>query len=83
MIQLSALGADEGAVSPYHRSKKSDDDFLASLPLPSVIVQPSLVYGDEGASARLPRMLASLPVYPRFGTARQAVRPVHVETWPT
>ena len=79
VIQLSALGADEGAVSPYHRSKKSADDFLASLPLPSVIVQPSLVYGDEGASARLLRMLASLPVYPRFGTAQQAVQPVHVD----
>ena len=51
----------------------------ASLPLPSVIVQPSLVYGDEGASARLLRMLASLPVYPRFGTARQPVQPVHVD----
>jgi hypothetical protein len=66
-------------VSPYHVSKKNADDFLASLPLPSVIVQPSLVYGDEGASARLLRMLASLPVYPRFGTARQAVQPVHVD----
>lgn len=79
VIQLSALGADAGAVSPYHLSKKTADDFLASLPLPSVIVQPSLVYGDDGASARLFRMLASLPVYPRFGTSPQAVQPVHVD----
>ncbi|MEG1326650.1 MAG: NAD-dependent epimerase/dehydratase family protein, partial [Janthinobacterium sp.] len=79
VIQLSALGADEGAVSPYHLSKKAADDFLASLPLRAVIVQPSLVYGDDGGSARLFRMLASLPVYPRFGRAPQLVQPVHVD----
>lgn len=79
VIQLSALGADEGAVSPYHLSKKAADDFLASLPLRAVIVQPSLVYGDDGESARLFRMLASLPVYPRFGPAPQPVQPVHVD----
>jgi uncharacterized protein YbjT (DUF2867 family) len=79
VIQLSALGADAGAVSPYHLSKKAADDFLASLPLRAVIVQPSLVYGDEGGSARLFRMLASLPVYPRFGRAPQLVQPVHVD----
>ncbi|WP_058050093.1 SDR family oxidoreductase [Janthinobacterium sp. Ant5-2-1] len=79
VIQLSALGADDGAVSPYHLSKKAADDFLASLPLRAVIVQPSLVYGDDGESARLFRMLASLPVYPRFGRAPQPVQPVHVD----
>jgi len=78
VIQLSALGADEGAVSPYHLSKKAADDFLAGLPLRAVIVQPSLVYGDDGESARLFRMLASLPMYPRFGRAPQLVQPVHV-----
>ncbi|WP_035823347.1 SDR family oxidoreductase [Janthinobacterium sp. RA13] len=79
VIQLSALGADAGAVSPYHLSKKAADDFLASLPLRAVIVQPSLVYGDDGESARLFRMLASLPVYPRFGRAPQLVQPVHID----
>ncbi|PKB22894.1 SDR family oxidoreductase [Janthinobacterium sp. 64] len=79
VIQLSALGADDGAVSPYHLSKKAADDFLAGLPLRAVIVQPSLVYGDDGGSARLFRMLASLPVYPRFGRAPQPVQPVHVD----
>jgi uncharacterized protein YbjT (DUF2867 family) len=79
VLQLSALGADADAVSPYHLSKKAADDFLASLPLRAVIVQPSLVYGDEGGSARLFRMLASLPAYPRFGAAPQRVQPVHVD----
>ncbi|HEX8606787.1 MAG TPA: SDR family oxidoreductase [Pseudoduganella sp.] len=79
VIQVSALGADEGAATAYHLSKKEADDFLATLPLRSRIVQPSLVYGPEGASARLFRMLATMPFAVRFGSAPQPVQPVHVE----
>ena len=52
VIQLSALGADQDARTAYHLSKKAADDYLASLPVRAWIVQPSLVYGPEGASAR-------------------------------
>ena len=79
VIQLSALGADEGAQTPYHLSKKGADDYLATLPLRAFIVQPSLVYGKDGASARLFKTLASLPFSVRFGTAAQLVQPVHVD----
>lgn len=79
VIQISALGADQDADTAYHLSKKAADDFLATLPLRAVIVQPSLVYGKDGASARLFRMLASMPFTVRFGKAAQAVQPVHVD----
>jgi uncharacterized protein YbjT (DUF2867 family) len=79
VVQLSALGADEHAVSAYHRSKKQADDFLASMPLRAAIVQPSLVYGKDGASARLFRILASLPFWVRFGHAPQLVQPIHID----
>lgn len=79
VIQISALGADEGAQSGYHRSKKAADDFLADLPLQSVILQPSLVYGPGGASARLFNLLASLPLIALPGGGRQRVQPVHVD----
>ncbi len=79
VIQVSALGADAQASTLYHRSKRAADDFLASLPLNAVIVQPSLVYGPEGASARLFRILASMPFMVRFGTAEQLVQPIHVD----
>lgn len=79
VIQISALGADEQAQSRYHRSKKEADDFLASLPLQSVIVQPSLVFGSGGASAQLFCLLASLPLIALPGGGRQRVQPVHVE----
>ena len=83
VIQLSALGADQGADTPYHLSKKAADDCLAGLPpRPSVrryIVQPSLVYGKDGVSARMFKTLASMPLSVRFGTKAQLVQPVHVD----
>ncbi len=79
VIQLSALGADQGADTPYHLSKKAADDCLSRLPLRALIVQPSLVYGKEGVSARLFRTLASMPFSVRFGKQPQLVQPVHVD----
>lgn len=79
VIQLSALGADEGAATAYHLSKKAADDYLAGLPLASWIVQPSLIYGKDGDSARVFRMLASMPFTLRFGDAPQLVQPVHID----
>jgi uncharacterized protein YbjT (DUF2867 family) len=79
VIQLSALGADRDAATPYHLSKKAADDFLASLPLRAAIVQPSLVYGKGGASARAFKTLASMPFCVRMGSAPQLVQPVHID----
>jgi uncharacterized protein YbjT (DUF2867 family) len=79
VIQLSALGADRDAETRYHLSKKAADDYLASLPLRAYIVQPSLVYGKDGASARVFKALASMPFAVRFGSAPQLVQPIHVD----
>ena len=62
VIQISALGADEGARSRYHLSKRRADEFLVSLPVAWTIVRPSLVFGLGGESARLFTALATLPV---------------------
>lgn len=79
VIQISALGADGNAHSRYHLSKKHADDFLAELPIESVIVQPSLIYGSGGTSARMFNTLASLPLIPLPGTGQQAIQPVHID----
>lgn len=79
VVQLSALGADQDADTAYHLSKKAADDYLASLPVRAAIVQPSLVYGSDGASARVFKALASMPFAVRFGDAPQLVQPVHVD----
>jgi uncharacterized protein YbjT (DUF2867 family) len=79
VIQISALGADASATSRYHLSKKAAHDFLADQPLHSVIVQPSLVYGATGTSARLFTTLASMPLVGLPGGGRQGVQPVHID----
>ena len=79
VIQISALGADAGARSEYHLSKRRADEHLTGLPLAWTLVQPSLVYGPGGASARLFTALASLPYIPLVGAGAQALQPVHIE----
>jgi uncharacterized protein YbjT (DUF2867 family) len=79
VVQLSALGADAQADTAYHLSKKAADDYLATLPVRAVIVQPSLVYGTGGASARAFKAMASLPFVARLGAAPQRVQPIHVD----
>lgn len=79
VIQFSALGADAQAATAFHRTKKQADDFLLALEVPSVVLQPSLVYGPGGASARLFSALASLPLIPVPGEGGQQIQPVHVD----
>lgn len=79
IIQISALGADENASTAYHRSKKATDDFLLSLTHNAVIVQPSLVYGPGGTSAKLFNMIASLPIIPLPGNGDQRIQPIHID----
>jgi len=79
VVQLSALGADAQADTAYHLSKKAADDYLAALPLRAAIVQPSLVYGSDGTSARVFKALASMPFAVRFGDAPQLVQPIHID----
>ena len=79
VVQLSALGADDHAATAYHRSTKAADDCLRALPVPSLIVQPSLVYDESGASTRTFATLATMPVAARLGTAAQMVQPVDLD----
>lgn len=78
VVQLSALGADDGAQTPYHLSKLEADAFLATLPLRAYIVQPSLVFGPGGGSAELFKVLAALPLGVRLGPSPMPVQPIHV-----
>ncbi|MFC4158707.1 SDR family oxidoreductase [Chitinimonas lacunae] len=79
VVQISALGADAAATSRYHLSKQQADDFLLSLPLTATVLQPSLVYGPGGTSARLFDALAALPLIPLPGQGRQLLQPIHLD----
>ena len=78
VIQVSALGADEQAFTPYQLSKKTADDVLRQLPFDWFILRPSLVYGEDGTSTRYFRRLASLPVLPLVSGGEQRIQPVHI-----
>lgn len=78
VIQVSALGADDQAFTPYQLSKKAADDVLRSLPLAWFVLRPSLVYGEGGKSSTLFRWMANLPLIPLVGDGGQRIQPVHV-----
>jgi uncharacterized protein YbjT (DUF2867 family) len=78
VVHISALGAPDGG-TPYFRSKFAGERALKALPVEWQIVRPSLVYGTDGASAKMFRTLASLPVaaLPELGDAK--FQPVHID----
>ena len=79
VIQISSLGADANATSAYHVTKRTADRFVAGLDIDWVIVQPSVVYGDDGASSRFFRMLSVLPFIPVPGRGEQLLQPIHID----
>lgn len=78
VIQVSALGADAEAQTPYHQSKKAADEVLRALSLQWFILQPSLVYGEGGASTRLFQRLAKLPIWVLPDSGQQMIQPIHI-----
>lgn len=78
VIQISALGADEQAISHYHLSKKAADDVLRSLNLEWFVLRPSLVYGRGGKSMAMFQHLARLPVLPLMDGGNQIIQPIHI-----
>lgn len=78
VVQVSALGADAGAQSRYHLTKRQADDALRALPVRGAVVQPSAVYGDSPAAAMFEQMAAApLLALPQAGG--MAMQPVHVD----
>ncbi|KTD56508.1 NAD(P)H-binding protein [Legionella shakespearei] len=80
IIQISALGV-HASDSAYAQSKKAADDYLLNLPVASVILRPSLVYGrgSYGGSS-LFRGLSGLPWYiPVPGKGEQELQPIHLQ----
>lgn len=80
IIQISALGIELSDVA-YALSKKAADDYLLTLPIKSVILRPSLVYGRGSyGGTSLFRGLTGLPwVTPLPGKGTQEFQPIHIE----
>ncbi|WP_374676373.1 SDR family oxidoreductase [Ideonella sp.] len=78
LLHVSALGADEAARTPYHLSKRAGDDAVLASGLQALVLQPSLVFGLDGASASVFLRWAALPWLAVPNGAGQ-VQPVHVD----
>ena len=78
VVQVSALGSHPQAVTGYWRSKGAAEVDLLGRRMDATLIRPSLVYGDDGASSVLLRMLATLPVLMLPAAHRALVQPIHV-----
>lgn len=79
VVQISALGAEATADTAFLLSKEVADSYLLRLPLNATVLQPSLVFGPEGASTQALLRLAGAPCLPLPLGGLQCVQPVHVE----
>ena len=83
LIQISALGAGEGARTPFHLTKGAADECCMKLAQEHglsgwTVIRPSLVIGQGGQSTALFAALAALPWPPRLGDGCWKVQPIHI-----
>lgn len=78
IVQFSALGAGEQADVPFLASKAAADEYLLGLGVPSIVLRPSLVLGEGGASSTWFTRLSPWPLIPLLDT-RARVQPLHVD----
>lgn len=78
VVAISASGAGPDS-PPFLHSKYLADQYLLGLPLDAMVVRPPLVYGTGGHSARLLRLLASLPLLALPAGGRQPLQCLHID----
>jgi uncharacterized protein YbjT (DUF2867 family) len=81
IVHVSALGVDSGVEVPYFTTRLETERALQALP-PTVrwlCLRPSVIYGEDGASAQMFRNLARLPVQVLPMGGEQTLQPVHID----
>lgn len=80
IVHLSALGVDSGVAVPYFLTRMAAEHALQAMPeaIRWLCLRPSVVYGEDGASARMFRRLAALPLHILPMGGMQAMQPVHI-----
>ncbi len=81
IVQISALGVDQGIETSYFQTRRAPEAYLNNLPdsMRFLIIRPSIIYGDDGASAKMFRFQAALPVHTLPAGGRQQLQPVHID----
>lgn len=80
VVQISALGIESDVNVPYFFTRRVAEHALQKLPehVKTLCLRPSVIYGEDGASAQLFLRMAKLPlqVLPMGGV--QGLQPVHI-----
>jgi uncharacterized protein YbjT (DUF2867 family) len=81
IVQVSALGIDQGIETPYFQNRRAPEGFLNALPddIRHLILRPSVIYGEDGESAKMFRLLAGLPLHTLAAGGKQRLQPVHID----
>ncbi len=81
IVHFSALGIDSGVDAAYFRTRVAAEQALKSMPekLRWLCLRPSVIYGEDGGSARMFRMLAKLPLHMLPMGGEQTLQPVHID----
>lgn len=78
VLQISALGAEDGPDTAFLASKVAAERHLLKLGIPAVVLRPSLVLGPGAASSRWLLRLAPWPLAPLLDN-RARLQPLHVD----
>ncbi len=78
IVQVSALGADDGATSAFHLTKRAADRHLAAIGVDHVVLRPSIVYGPGDHSMAMFAGMAAQPAVLVPGAGEPRVQPIHV-----
>jgi uncharacterized protein YbjT (DUF2867 family) len=81
IVHLSALGVDSGVDVPYFTTRLVGERALHELPtnVRWLCLRPSVIYGEDGTSAQMFKLLAKLPVQALPMGGRQRLQPVHID----
>jgi uncharacterized protein YbjT (DUF2867 family) len=81
IVNFSALGIESELDVAYFARRREAEAVLFASPsdMRWLNLRPSVIYGDDGASARMFRLLASLPVHGLPMGGKQALQPVHID----
>lgn len=78
VLQISALGAEDGPDTDFLASKAAAERHLLSLGIPAVVLRPSLVLGPGAASSRWLLRLSPWPWTPLLDN-RARLQPLHID----
>lgn len=81
IVNVSALGVEGPLKTAYFQRRREAEAALFATPPPLrwLNLRPSVIYGEDGASAKMFRVLAALPVHALPMGGVQTLQPVHID----